>query len=354
MLHVSKSVQFFLAAYLSVTLIGCSSDHVYQKQSRSAVYGNAESFCLDPVAKQDIYETSFSINLPVSILVPSEEVTAEGIEAARVNAEKTQKGEIGKREPISVVKRGDGYFSVLDGNRSFSYLKSIGARSVPVEITFPFTKDVDSIDELIEKNEAVRDEFYRKVNEIHSALGGELKFRPPKAKARIIEKINKSYRDKIGGVTDILAGRLIFENSEDILKSLDYIKRRNDVISFEDRWNTPLESGYMDVISYIRMSNGVIGELQFSLKAIIDINDLDHKLYEYIRSHEGEVSYQNNDRRVINIKKKIIKLAVEGKGNSLNKFKTQMISIAEKLVKSKKIEEGEKIIDELELLVNKI
>ncbi len=146
----------------------------------------------------------------------------------------------------------------------------------------------------------------------------------------------------------------MFENSEDILKCLDYIRNREDVIAFEDRWNVPLESGYMDVISYLRMSNGVIGELQFSLKAILDLNDIDHKLYEYIRTHIDNKAYRKVDRRIINVKKKLIKLAVDGKGDTINDTKPQLAEIAEELLKTRTPEEAEKYISLLEDLVNKI
>ncbi len=343
-----------LAVCLSLALAGCSATVSSDKTPGSAIYGNAAGFCLDKVAMQDIFETDNSVNLPVDILVPTEKITEDDIKAARVMAEKALRGEIGKRKPISVVKRGDGRFSIIDGNRSYSYLVSVGAKSIPAEVTFPFTKDVKSIDELIAKNAAVKAEFIGKAKEIQSKVGGDLQIRPDKARARIKEKVDKLYQNNVGGVTDILGGRIVFEKSEGILNSLEYIKGRDDVISYLDRWNNPLESGYMDVVCFMRMSNGVIGELQFALKGIIDINDLDHKLYEYLRSHPDDAAYSANDRRIINIKKKLIRLAVEDKGDSINALKPQMIAISEKLIKTKTPSQGENLITKLEALVKKI
>ncbi len=342
------------AVCLSIALAGCSTTPSSDTAASAAVYGNASSFCLDRVARQDIFETDSSVNLPVDILVPTEKVSKDDIKAARIMAEKTLKGEIGKRKPITVVKRGDGRFSIIDGNRTFSYLAAAGAKSVPAEVTFPYTKDIRSVDELIARNNAVKAEFIGKLKEIQKKVGGDLQIRPDKARARIQEKVEKLYQNNIGGVTDILGGRLVFAKSEGILNSLDYIKGREDVISYLDRWNTPLESGYMDVVCFVRMSNGVIGELQFALKGIIDINDLDHKLYEYLRSHPDDAAYKENDRRIINIKKKLIRLAVEDKGDSITKLKPQMIVLSEKLLKTKTPKKGEHLISKLEELVKKI
>ena len=52
--------------------------------------------------------------------------------------EKTKKGEMKKHEPLSVIERGDGTYSIIDGNRSYSALKELGAKSIPQNRTDRF------------------------------------------------------------------------------------------------------------------------------------------------------------------------------------------------------------------------
>jgi len=60
--------------------------------------------------------------MSMDILRVTEEVTPEDIAHTMTYIEKTKKGEMKKREPFSVVERGDGTYSILDGNKSFSAL----------------------------------------------------------------------------------------------------------------------------------------------------------------------------------------------------------------------------------------
>ena len=55
--------------------------------------------------------------MSMDILRVTEEVTPEDIAHTMTYIEKTKKGEMKKREPFSVVERGDGTYSILDGNK---------------------------------------------------------------------------------------------------------------------------------------------------------------------------------------------------------------------------------------------
>ena len=70
--------------------------------------------------------------LPMDALRVTEQVTPEGISHTMEYIEKTKKGEMKKREPLSVVERGDGTYSIIDGNQSYSALKQLGAKNIPV------------------------------------------------------------------------------------------------------------------------------------------------------------------------------------------------------------------------------
>ncbi|MCR5084618.1 MAG: hypothetical protein K6A65_03860 [Succinivibrionaceae bacterium] len=346
-----KKSLLWMGLALSLALGGCAGG---ANAPSSAAYGNAQGFLLDPVAQAGIHETNQSVNLPTALLVPVEGVTAEGVASAKKQVELAAAGVAGKSGPISVVKRGDGNFTVLDGSRMFTYLKQQGAKSVPVVVSYPYTKGADTIEELLAMNEAARAEFTAKVKEIQQAVGGEILLRTkPKELSRIKEKIKDNYAGNVGGVTDILAGRLLMDDAKGILAALDYIKGRDDIVAFEDRWNVPLESGYRDVVSYLYMKNGVVGELQFSHRDIIALDGIDHKLYEFIRSHGGR-EYQQINRRIIIAKKRLIGLAADGQAAQIDVVREQLGEVCGKIAKAKDAKAVEPLVAQLEALVAKI
>lgn len=77
----------------------------------------------DPISAADIEQTEDSVILPMDVLRVTEAVTPEGISHTMEYIEKTRKGEMKKREPLSVVARGDGTYCIIDGNQSYSALK---------------------------------------------------------------------------------------------------------------------------------------------------------------------------------------------------------------------------------------
>ena len=89
---------------------------------------------LDPLSAADVAETETSQIISMDLLKTTEKVTTEGIQRAKNNIAKSLRGELPKREPLTVIKRGDGTYSIIDGNRTYSALKEMGAKNVPVEV----------------------------------------------------------------------------------------------------------------------------------------------------------------------------------------------------------------------------
>ena len=96
--------------------------------------GKTTKIILDPIAADDVYETDDSVVMPMVILRITEEVTPKDIRHTLGYIEKTKKGEMKKREPFSIVERGDGTYSVIDGNKSHSALKELRVKNVPVTV----------------------------------------------------------------------------------------------------------------------------------------------------------------------------------------------------------------------------
>ena len=88
---------------------------------------------LDPIAAQHISTTKNSIIVPIEKLRPSEKITPEDTAEAMYFMQKRISGEQKeKRQPLDVIERGDGNYTIIDGNRSFAALKELGAKNLPV------------------------------------------------------------------------------------------------------------------------------------------------------------------------------------------------------------------------------
>ncbi len=108
--------------------------------------GMTEQLEPDPISAGDIYQTEDSVILPMDALRVTEAVTPEDIRHTLDIIEKTKNGEMKQREPLSVVERGDGTYSIIDGNRSYSALKQLGAKNIPViVVSRPYHKDELSV-----------------------------------------------------------------------------------------------------------------------------------------------------------------------------------------------------------------
>jgi len=341
---------------LSIALCGCTSTSSESRQ-QTAIYGNAQSFKADAVATTFVKDTFTSINLPVEVLVPTEEITLRDIESAEYMAQKALNGQIDRRSPLNVLIRGDGRFSIMDGNRTYAMLIKRGAKSIPVTVCEPYSKDVLTLDELISKNKEAASDFERRVKKINEVIGGKLELRQkPKRIERIREKIEKWYQGNPAKVTDVLAGRIIFESGEDIVRAMHYLPTRFDVVALRDSWTHPLFSGFAYVMSYVRTDNGVLGELQLTSKGIMELNELSHDLYEYYRSHstDKDEKMQQFTVRVNKVNRRVLAYALEDKLDLIRPYKEKLKDLGAKLNSGRDINEAEKTLDRYEKLLDTI
>ena len=84
---------------------------------------NVEAAGLDPIAAQDFLITNDTIIVPIEKLRPSEKVTREEIAEAMKFIELSKVGKAKKREPLKVIERGDGNYTIIDGNKTFAAMK---------------------------------------------------------------------------------------------------------------------------------------------------------------------------------------------------------------------------------------
>ncbi len=253
-------------------LCGCAgsssvSMNSSDKAPSRAVYANSLSFMPDSVSENYIYETPYSVNIPLKLMVPvyikssndrwnSQGKSAEQAVVLTATA---------KRGPIKVIKRGDGRFSALEGLDTLLLLDRLGAGTVPVELTYPQAINVFTIDKFKSMTRQARPDFITRV----SALAGRFNGRTEIITGSLNEKRVKAqalenYDGNFGGITDILVGRIFFDRESDLKKAIGYIRIRDDIIAFEDNFSKRPDLR-QDCTALLRTGNGIIGTIHLAL-----------------------------------------------------------------------------------------
>ena len=219
--------------------------------------GKTTEVILDPIAAADIYQTADSVIMPMDSLRVTEIVTPKDISHTMEYIEKTKKGEMKKREPFSVVERGDGTYSILDGNKSFSALKELGAKNVPVVVhDRPYHKDVETFDDLLSLNSEAEPEFHRSVTALGEELAAEVSEHSDlKDTDAIHRKAKENYGGDYGKILDVLSADIRVPAGE-LEAAARKILEKDDILCL---YSHEKDHGYT---AYLRLSNGAIAEIR--------------------------------------------------------------------------------------------
>ena len=178
-----------------------------------------------------------------------------------------------------------------------------------------------------------------------------------KSEARIREKAENDYGGDFSKVVDVWAGSLIFKSEDEILNALEKLKDRADVVRIKDRWSNPDDSGYRDININIRLSNGVIVELQLHYQGIMDgKNGVGHLLYEFIRKNTknaDEVMGQNI-KKVREISRALYEAGINGQYQTIPaNLKASLRDMALALSNQTSAREAETLVNDLSELIRK-
>ncbi|MEV4198644.1 toxin glutamine deamidase domain-containing protein [Micromonospora globbae] len=112
--------------------------------------------------------------------------------------------------------------------------------------------------------------------------------RAPKDHQRVLDKLVE-YDDDASRLTDLAAAKLEFRRLDDLYEVLRELGQDPDVVvvDIKDRFVRPQRSGYRDVLLRLRMSNGHVAELRLHLRALDDVAEWEHALYEVRRDLEA-------------------------------------------------------------------
>lgn len=110
----------------------------------------------------------------------------------------------------------------------------------------------------------------------------------PKDRRRAEDKVNKRQGDA-STLLDLAAAKIEFGSLDALYTALGRMKDNPDVVvvSCEDRFLSPMSSGYRDVQLVLRMRNGHLAEFRLHLAAIDAVAVWEHVLYEVRRDIEA-------------------------------------------------------------------
>ena len=221
--------------------------------------GMTEALEPDPISAGDIYQTEDSIILPMDALRVTEEVTPEDIRHTLDYIEKTKNGEMKQREPLAVVERGDGTYSILDGNKSYSALKQLGAKNIPViVVSRPYHKGVETFDDLMAIQTEAQPEFHQFVASLGDEYKAEVSEHSDLNNAEAIHKKAKEDHDgDYGKVIDALSAEIRLP-AEELQTAVTALFKQDSVLCV---YGHEEDSG---VTAYIRLSNGAMAEIQLN------------------------------------------------------------------------------------------
>ncbi len=101
---------------------------------------------------------------------------------------------------------------------------------------------------------------------------------------RVLEKMAVEYSGVASHLTDLTAGRIVYEDLESLYRALGDIHTNDQLIFFKDRFLMPQKSGYQDILMNVELPNGHIGELRLEVGPMNKAAEIEHQLYEIRRS----------------------------------------------------------------------
>jgi hypothetical protein len=131
---------------------------------------------------------------------------------------------------------------------------------------------------------------------------GESSGRPgPKDDDRAKAKI-AGYDGDASKLTDLVGVKIQFDTLADVYNALNAVMDNPDlrIVSFDDRFANPQDSGYRDLQMNVRLPNGHVAELRLHLKHIDTVSAYEHALYEVRRDFPtyNRTLDENNKKRL--------------------------------------------------------
>lgn len=117
---------------------------------------------------------------------------------------------------------------------------------------------------------------------------------PTKSLNRSVEKMyederwhpNKAQADKTW-LKDAVRGSIVVRDETEVGTAIEAVQKAFKVTRIKDRFDSPLPSGYRDILINVELPSGQIGELQIHIPQMLAAKELGHMLFEIERAMES-------------------------------------------------------------------
>lgn len=153
---------------------------------------------------------------------------------------------------------------------------------------------------MLEAAAAAKPVFDNTINSIASSLGGEAKIPGLKKIDRAAEKLIRETDDGTGKpdptqIRDLLRATVVVTQVQDVGKAIAAVRDKFQVVRVKNRFETPMVSGYRDVLINVRLPSGLEAEIQVNVPSMMKAKDVGHKLYSLTRSLADQTAVQELD-----------------------------------------------------------
>ena len=156
-------------------------------------------------------------------------------------------------------------------------------------------------------------------------------------------------------IFDVLAANLIFDSEEEIYRAVGKLKAKSNFVYFYDRWREhQYANGYRDYYTLVRLSNGIIAEVQLHHSAIFEFShNGDHYIYEFVRAQRGNPEMLKYVKQARDIQREFFNAAAEGRYSGLSEeVKSSVRELAQELSSQTTPEGAGPILNRLSMIVS--
>lgn len=240
-----------------------------------------------------------TVNVPLDKIKLSK-TPAQNVKG-RANAPKLMQdaydGKIPKRGPITVKENGDGTYTIVDGNATFSAGKNNGWKEMPVKIQSETGVSTETVSpkikmdaELAIQRAAKYDaDFQASIKKIADDIGYGFESGRVKGLERTSQKLQQDYGGDVSKLRDIVRNTVFVDNLNDTSKAIDAISKAYPV----DRIK-PLKTmtGYKDIKVTSKLPDGSFAETILITKPMLDAKEkIGHDLYDKTRVKEVDINH---------------------------------------------------------------
>lgn len=108
---------------------------------------------------------------------------------------------------------------------------------------------------------------------------------PLKSEKRMLEKALDDYGGNVAEIKDAVRGTIAVDTVASLDSAIASLHSNFDVVREKNRFEKPTADGYRDYLANVKLSNGMVGEVQIHLKPLLEAkNNYGHAAYEKMRT----------------------------------------------------------------------